>query len=322
MTSMTRGCLATILILVASRVALTLDADSSPHAHPRPHARHARQLHRILDPFGLLGKAGKAVNEAVEGVHGAVENLGRTLDEGVQNVGKMMEDGAASFDSLIQNHMEEVQSGLEEAGKVATIVGEDLVDSVSSLVSNHLQEPSEEQVMTREGMVDGFLRMLGINPSQVGLMVLNVLIFLAELITSSLVGEKGTNDLPETRTGATSMLEWVLGGNPLKVEALLQEAQDPGLPRTIIEKLVRATGDDTACLQLLVCKVSPLVWGLQRTVKNSAQARAMDPDVPQKGILQTMYDSLPELDDFVVFSESCERQFPACPLLDLSQLGL
>lgn len=34
-----------------------------------------------------------------------------------------------------------MQAGLEEAGKVASIVGEDLVDSVSSLVNNHIQVP-------------------------------------------------------------------------------------------------------------------------------------------------------------------------------------
>lgn len=80
---------------------------------------------------------------------------------------------------------------------MATIVGEDLVDSVSSLVaSNHLREeepylgePQQQQeeegdeLMRREGIVDGFLRMVGINPSQVGLMALNVLIFLAELVS-------------------------------------------------------------------------------------------------------------------------------------------
>ena len=63
------------------------------------------------------------------------------------------------------------------------MIGEDLVESVSSLVSNHLQEErGEEAVRKREGIVDGFLRMIGIDASQVGLMALNVLIFLAERV--------------------------------------------------------------------------------------------------------------------------------------------
>ncbi|KAK8728588.1 hypothetical protein OTU49_009033, partial [Cherax quadricarinatus] len=102
---------------------------------------------------------------------------------------------------------------------------------------------------------------------------------------------------------------------------ILKEAQDPRLPRVIIEKLASATGDDTACLQLLVCKMSPVVWGLQRSLKQTLQARTIDHDAPYSGIFQTVYSSLPALDNFIEFSESCEQQFPACPLLSLSQLG-
>ncbi|KAG7155415.1 uncharacterized protein LOC121855064 [Homarus americanus] len=317
----TTGYLLSLVVLVGVRASLALSGLPPTPADPLPHhARHTRQLHRLLDPFGLLGKAGEAVNGAVQGVQGAVEGLGKTLDQGAQHVSKMFEDGASSFDSVFQNRMGQVHAGLEEAGKVATIVSEDLVDSVSSLVSNHLQGPTEDQMMRREGMVDGFLRMVGIDPSQMGLMVLNVLIFLAEMITSSLVGDNN-DDIAETRAGESSMLSWILRRNPFKIDAMLSEAQDPELPRTIIEKLVETTGDDTACLQLLVCKMSPVVWGVQRSVKQSAQARAMDQDAPDQGLFQTLYSSLPELDDFMEFSASCEHQFPACPLLNLSQFG-
>lgn len=76
--------------------------------------------------------------------------------------------------------------------------------------------------------------------------------------------------------------------DPIQFEAMLQEAQDPGLPRAIIEKLVKATGNETACVQLLVCKLSPVVWGLQRSVKDTKQARSLDPDAPQPGLLQVL----------------------------------
>ncbi|KAK8381514.1 hypothetical protein O3P69_018532 [Scylla paramamosain] len=240
----------------------------SEHAHASPntaHSRHSRQLHRILDPFGLLGKAGEAVS-------GAVEDLGQRIDQGAQHVGNLMQRGASSINSAFKTHVNQMQEGLEEAGKVAGMIGEDLVDSVSSLVSNRLQEErGEEAVRKREGVVDGFLRLVGIDSSQVGLMALNVLIFLAELM-----------------------------------DAMLREAQDPGLPRAIIQKLQRATGDDTACVQLLVCKLSPVVWGLQRSVAVS-QARSRDPDTPPMGLMQTLYEALPPLNTFVNFSESCEH---------------
>lgn len=73
-----------------------------------------------------------------------------------------------------------MQKGLEEVGKVAGIIGEDLVESMNALVNNDAQD--EAVVRKSEGFVDRFLRMFGIEPSQVGLMALNVLIFLAELV--------------------------------------------------------------------------------------------------------------------------------------------
>ncbi|KAK4300492.1 hypothetical protein Pmani_027317 [Petrolisthes manimaculis] len=323
-------------VVVGVQAVLPLPQD--PHQPQQQHTRHARQIHHLLDPFGLLGKAGEAVS-------GAVEGLGKTLDQGAQHVGQMVQDGAASIDSVLKTHVDKVQAGLEEAGKVASIVGEDLVDSMSTLVNNHLQVlyssqaqqqggVGEDEVMRREnngagmtttrregGVLDTIFRMFGIDTSQVGLMALNVLIFLAELITSSLIGEN-LNDIPESRSGETSVLSWFLNGNPGKVAAMLREAQDPGLPRAIIEKLVKATGDETACVQLLVCKLSPVVWGLQRSVKDTTQARSLNPEGPQPGLMQMLYDALPPLNDFVAFSESCEVQFPSCPLLHLAELGL
>lgn len=57
---------------------------------------------------GLLGKAGEAVS-------GAVEGLGKTLDQGAQHVGQMVQDGAASIDSAIKTHVDQVSPG---SGKI------------------------------------------------------------------------------------------------------------------------------------------------------------------------------------------------------------
>ena len=75
------------------------------------------------------------------------------------------------------------------------------------------------------------------------------------------------------------------------MEAMLKEAQDPGIPSAIIKKLKGATGDETACVQLLMCKLSPVVWGLQRSVAVS-QARSKDPDTPPMGLMQVGLDRL------------------------------
>ncbi|CAL4125541.1 unnamed protein product [Meganyctiphanes norvegica] len=302
--------------------------------------RQDRALPAFLDPFGLLEKAGEAVQDAVDGV-------GKTLEEGAQHVGKMVQDTHKHFDTVFKEHAGNVAAGMEEAGKVATIVGSDLADGFKALVTNGLENNNlndydsdivgpyaEDAFRRREGMVDGLLRMIGFDGNQIGLMALNVLIFLAEMITSSLIGED--NNIPETRSGKEqsflqsllmsndppSLLDSLLADNHLKMEAMMTEAQNPELPKHIVERLAQSTGDRTACVQLLVCKMSPVVWGMQRSVNQYMNPAKSDPDVQDKGILQSMYDSLPQLDDFVKFSETCEQQFPACPLLNLQDLGL
>ncbi|XP_068232874.1 uncharacterized protein [Palaemon carinicauda] len=345
MSHIQRKAFAPIVVLLALAIFTSCSGEhSEEEAHP---SRQARQLHRMLDPFGLLGKAGEAVNGAVSGMQNAVEGIGKTFDEGAQHVGKMLEEGASSLDTAFKDHFSQVNEGMAEAGKVAKIVGEDIFESVSSLVTNHLKQlpkkeesstasssslPSstsvsslENDVKKREGIVDGVLRMVGIDPSQIGLMALNILIFLAEMITSSLMGESLNEiDGPQNRGNGRSILTWIMTNDPQnQLDAILKGAQDPSLPRHIIEKLVASSGDNTACVQLLVCKMSPVIWGIQGSAREYAQARSMtDLDGQDKGLFQSLYDSLPKLDDFIKFSESCEKQFPLCPLLNLSDLGL
>ncbi|XP_076029057.1 uncharacterized protein LOC143017900 [Oratosquilla oratoria] len=280
------------------------------------HRRTSRQIPKILDPFGLLGRAGDAVQ-------GTMDHVGKTLGEGAKQVGQIVGDGAQQINDALMKQMSQVQAGVEEAGKVAQIVGEDLVDSVSAIVNKHEENPNE--ILLREGVFDSVLRIFGVNPNQIGLMALNILIFLAELITSTLISDD-VNAIPESRSGEENgawIMEWIFNGNSPKLNNFLHQAQDPALPRKVIERLVSSTGNETACLQLLVCKISPVVWGVQRSVKDAQEQKEEGRAFQDAGgVFQMMYNSLPQLGDFVKFSESCETQFPACPLLDVGSLGL
>nr|XP_027231518.1 uncharacterized protein LOC113823102 [Penaeus vannamei] len=323
-----------LVILAASRAVfgLSMERNARPHAAPPVSCTDARPV-SVSGPATADRPPPRARAAGARGRGRAGRRGGRAQrragprQDTERRRGAGGQDGGAGRRLLrqrLQGAPGQVHAGMEEAGKVAGIVSEDLADSVSALVSNHLSadDADEDLMMKREGIVDGFLRMVGIEPSRVGLMALNVLIFLAEMITSTLIGED-LNAIPDTRShDGASPLAWLLSGNPFQVDAMLREAQDPGLPRTIIEKLQRATGEKTACVQLLVCKMSPVVWGIQRSVKEAVQPRHLDPDAPERGVFQMLYDSLPELDAFVNFSESCEHQFPSCPLLSLSDLRL
>ena len=91
----------------------------------------------------------------------------------------------------------------------------------------------------------------------------------------------------------------------------ISKAQDETLPQHIIDNLTVKTGNETACVQLLVCKMTPLIWGVQKTVKNQEVVSA-------RGFTNTLDMSLPPINEFNAFGDACEGQFPACPLVLLN----
>jgi len=178
-------------------------------------------------------------------------------------------------------------------------VGEDLGESFSS---------SQSELRQREGLLEGVMRMLGVDSDKLGVMALNALIYLAEWVTSSLLGEKNSVD---SRSGA-AVLDWLMDDNISQLSQVVHGAQQTSQHNRMIESIIERTGNDTACVQLLICKMSPVVWGAQNAVKQSFSARSLDGSV-----LDSFYEFLPSMGDFVRFSESCESQFPACPLIDV-----
>ena len=125
----------------------------------------------------------------------------------------------------------------------------------------------------------------------------------------------GETNTVESRSGA-ALLDWLMDDNIGQLASVVQRAQQPSLPKTMIESLIDRTGNDTACVQLLICKMSPVVWGAQSAVKQSFAARSLD-----GSLFESFYRFLPSMADFERYSESCEGQFPACPLIDVAEEG-
>ena len=129
-------------------------------------------------------------------------------------------------------------------------------------------------------------------------------------ITRSMLGESNT---VESRSGA-ALLDWLMDDNISQLSTIVQHAQQPSLPKTMIESLIDRTGNETACVQLLICKLSPVVWGAQSAVKQSFASRSLD-----DSLFDSFYAFLPSMGDFERYSKSCESQFPACPLIDVME---
>jgi len=106
-----------------------------------------------------------------------------------------------------------------------------------------------------------------------------------------------------------------------QIESLLHEAKNHSLPENIITTLKKKSGNSTACVQLLICKMSPVIWGVQKTISsqtdllkssNGTSGRAF---TSASSVLNTFLETLPPKEKFVDFGDHCEKRFPFCKLL-------
>lgn len=98
-------------------------------------------------------------------------------------------------------------------------------------------------------------------------------------------------------------MEWML--NNSNVVDMLSDIKDKDLPINIVEYIKeRGLDEDTDCIQLLVCKTAPLIWGMQKTI-NSTTKEAV------KG-RKALYSNLPTVEEFAENGDACEKKHPYC----------
>lgn len=91
---------------------------------------------------------------------------------------------------------------------------------------------------------------------------------------------------------------------------LLAYAKDRDLPMQIINYIKeRSLDEETDCLQLLICKSSPFIWGMQRSLmpkKDQPKEKRK-----RKGV-EVMLEFMPSFEEVAQNSEQCDRKHPFC----------
>jgi hypothetical protein len=101
-----------------------------------------------------------------------------------------------------------------------------------------------------------------------------------------------------TRGG--SPLDWMMSSP--QVIRMFSHIKDKNLPDHIIMYIKeRALDEDTDCVQLLVCKGAPFIWGMQKVLDNSTVKGA-----------KSLYAHLPSLDEVVEHADLCDKKHPYC----------
>lgn len=95
---------------------------------------------------------------------------------------------------------------------------------------------------------------------------------------------------------------------------MLSRAQDGALPDQLITALQDVPGD-TDCVQLLVCRASPLLRGMQRSLRHLLSDAPQPEAWASLSPLRRMYHYLPARAEFLEAASSCSRRLPSCSQL-------
>ncbi|XP_067011775.2 uncharacterized protein [Anabrus simplex] len=206
------------------------------------------------------------------------------------------------------------RKGLNMAGRM---LGLDTAAGVANLVSTSLLASKPQWVRQDQqpasGVFSAFFRLLGLDSTKLGAIALNAIIFIAQLIGNTLMEPKPEEETRSKDGKMGNPLTWILDNPSQKIATLLEVAQD----RTLPEKLARRLpGRHTGCVQLLVCKSAPFVWGMQRSLRALLQPDpASQAEWSLLGPLQRMYAYIPSVSEVTSHGDQCEVNYPDCKLL-------
>lgn len=93
----------------------------------------------------------------------------------------------------------------------------------------------------------------------------------------------------------------------------LQDVRDHELPNkliTMVEQLNHKAGD-VDCVLMLLCKLKPFVWGMQKAVDTRIKRDDVAPDANRLG---QFFKFVPSVEEFRNNGEECEESYRTCKL--------
>lgn len=97
--------------------------------------------------------------------------------------------------------------------------------------------------------------------------------------------------------------------NNTEVTDLIQHVTDKDLPERVIQYVKeRSLDEETGCIQLLICKGSPFVWGMQKLL-----IRKKEDNIKGRS---AFYYYFPDLEEISNYADECDKKYPYCFYLD------
>ncbi|XP_078049431.1 uncharacterized protein LOC144476402 [Augochlora pura] len=206
--------------------------------------------------------------------------------------------------------LEKIKAGLEYATNYLE-TAKDIADLVAkSLGKKQKERRGEDEDKNKAGFVpsdvmSAFFRMIGLDSQKVTAIVVNSVIFLAQMISSLFELKPPKENIARDANDEDEMSNWnpadmIMESKNEKIQRLIEQAYDEKLPNQLMERI---DGVDSACVKLLLCKTSPVIKAAQNFLKNKVQVE------PYR-----MTAWLPSKDDFEENSDQCDHTHVDCNL--------
>ncbi|BET01071.1 Hypothetical protein NTJ_13887 [Nesidiocoris tenuis] len=208
------------------------------------------------------------------------------------------EDSTPQADALFFNPLSNGGGFLEKAAR-----------TVAQLVSSSFAPPrrTAPKETPQNDLFGSLLKLMGLNSSKLNAIAVNAVIFIAQMLGTSLSvphpDDRNREDIPPPG----SPLGWIFDQSPLEARALVNAAEDHTLPDQLIGMIRHGTTEETDCIQLLICNMAPIVWSMQRYLY-----KPPDPVWPSMTPMQRMFLYLPTFRQIIHNSEGCDVKFPQC----------
>lgn len=135
------------------------------------------------------------------------------------------------------------------------------------------------------------------------------------------VGERETHQPRALREGTP--IDWYLENPDEGMRRTLDDALDSELAERITQMIANVeqqSGGQGGCLKMLMCKSSPIIWGMQRSVSERVAGKATnatEPEAPSKEGMQpkkifsseVFFAHFPTLQEFRKHSTVCDERF-------------
>lgn len=328
-----------MFIMLRFRLVVTLVAVTYVQSSVLTGERVKRQLPSFFDPFGVFDRAGKVLQGGIENAGKVVNNI----NEGFQNLQEDFAENIQNVKEDVEAKVNDVHDGFKQVVQAAEQVRQDISENMKlptkvelspaqqqdptatdtdhvwwktnpdeinqSAPQTQLQDVGPETRVADSGdgsIVTAVLKLIGLDKISLNKLAMNVIMYVIEMVASSFLDTE-LNEIPDTRSDESPILKFLKHGPTRKIMEMLEEAQNPNLPQHIIDILKR-DNDDSACVQLLICKISPIIWGLQSSVG----------EVAYSGFSRSFNDAvkvnMPSMKELLGYSDQCDSSFPKCNL--------